>query len=169
MLRAFKEQLKYLAQTNNEELLSEIENRSNSKPNPEVVNAVRSLILVMPDLIGQIQIWAEDDRIPSNEKKLHGFVLTYLYHPMDFIPDSHSQFFSYVDDAYLVGQVFLRAPQHFNFDLKNKGLENLAKDVSSWTDIVREIIPKETKKIDRMLQGLIQGRFEKFDDLMAKT
>ena len=54
----------------------------------------------MPDMIAQVKSWSNDFRIPSKEKKLHGFMLTYLYHPVDFLPESGKGLMGYLDDAY---------------------------------------------------------------------
>ena len=75
-------------------------------------------------MIAQLQSWGNDSRIPSNEKKLHGFMSTYLYHPVDFLPESGGGLFGYLDDAYLVGSIYYRTMSAMDYD-KRRTLPNL--------------------------------------------
>jgi uncharacterized membrane protein YkvA (DUF1232 family) len=168
MLHAFKDQLKTLAASNLDEFRREIGWRAPNDRADAYVDPVRNLVIVMPDLIGLIQIWSDDERVPAVEKTLHGFVLTYLYHPADFIPDSGSRFFSYVDDAYLVGSAFLRTFQHLEGRGADPALQALAANVRTWLQRVRELIPVESGKIDALLGELVNGRRERFDELLGR-
>ena len=94
MLNAFKQQLKEVAKNRNEEFLGHIRTRVSSEKVDATAEALRNLIVVMPDMIAQVQARSNDTRIPSKEKKLLGFMLTYLYHPVDFLPESGKGLFN---------------------------------------------------------------------------
>lgn len=170
MLIAFKEQLKLLAK-NQKEFGENIESRVGHEKAERYVEPLKNLVVVMPEMIAQVQAWSNDVRIPSNEKKLHGFMLTYLYHPLDFLPESGKGLFGYLDDAYFVGSVYSRTMRMMDYD-KRRTLPNLApitKSIEEWLGLAREVISAEAKKIDDLLDELAQGRFDAFDRLMAQN
>lgn len=169
MLKAFKAQLRQLSYQNSEELVRDVRSRLGSAYQEKHLESVKSLVLVMPDLIQQIQIWANDSRVPKEDKKLHGYLLTYLFHPVDFLPDSQGHVFGYTDDAYLVGSVFVRTAQHIGSAGDKNHLQGLAKDVYQWMDVVREVIPAESQKIDRLLGDLIEGRESQFQAVFEQS
>jgi uncharacterized membrane protein YkvA (DUF1232 family) len=170
MLMAFKQQLKHLAK-NREEFMEHIQSRVGHKKAGDFVEPLRNLAVVMPEMIAQVQSWSNDTRIPSKEKKLHGFMLTYLYHPVDFLPESGRGLFGYLDDAYLVGSIYSRTMRLMDFDTR-KTLPNLgplATSVDDWLKAAREVLPSECQKIDSLLEELVQGRLDAFDRLMSQN
>ena len=171
MLTAFKEHLKQLAKNKNDEFLEQIRRRAGLEKRSEYGEALKNLIVVMPDMIKQIQAWSNDSRIPSQEKKLHGFMLTYLYHPLDFIPEARNGFFGYLDDAYLVGTIYYRTIGLIELENHKAAVNNGPSEahVNEWLKMVRAVIPVESKKIDALLGELINGRFHSFDRLIAQT
>lgn len=169
MLNAFKQQLKQLAETP-EELHFEIESRVGKEKALQYIESLKNLILVMPDMVAQVRSWSNDSRIPSMEKKLHGFMLTYLYHPVDFLPESGKGLFGYLDDAYIVGSIYSRTMRCMDYDKRSTlpNLEPLTKSIHEWLAAVREVIPSECQKIDQLLQELVEGKLNTFDQLMAQ-
>jgi len=102
------------------------------------------------DLIAQIRAWAGDPRIPRHEKQLQGFLLTYLYHPTDFLPESNWGLFGYLDDAYLVGRIYLdtlRIMSDSPASLPNVAAFGPA--VPRWLESARQVIPAEAAKIGK--------------------
>jgi len=171
MLNAFKQQLKELAKNESEEFLGHIRSRVSAERVDATAEALKNLIVVMPDMIAQVQAWSNDSRIPSKEKKLHGFMLTYLYHPVDFLPESGKGLFGYLDDAYFVGSVFFRTINLMEDDTR-KGLAKLgpeAKNINEWLQVTRDVISGECRRIDALLGELVNGRFDVFDRLMARN
>ena len=171
MLYAFKQQLKEVAKNRNEEFLGHIRSRVSSEKVDATAEALRNLIVVMPDMIAQVQAWSNDTRISSKEKKLHGFMLTYLYHPVDFLPESGKGLFGYLDDAYFVGSIYSRAMSLMDHDPR-KGSPTLgpeAKNINEWLQITRDVIPNESQKIDNLLGELVNGRLDVFDRMMAQN
>ena len=170
MLIAFKQQLKQLAK-NQDEFIQHIGSRVGQEKARQYVDSLKNLVVVMPEMIAQVQSWSNDSRIPSKEKKLHGFMLTYLYHPVDFLPESGKGLFGYLDDAYLVGSIYSRTMRLMDYDTR-KTLPNLgplATSVDEWLKLAREVIPSECQKIDGLLEELVHGRLDAFDRLMAQN
>lgn len=169
MLIAFKQQLKELAK-NDGELLEHVRSRVGHEKAGHYVEPLKNLVLVMPEMIAQVQSWSNDNRIPSKEKKLHGFMLTYLYHPVDFLPESGKGLFGYLDDAYLVGSIFSRTMRMMDFETRRTlpNLAPIATSVEEWLKLAREVILPEAKKIDELLEELVNGRLDVFDRLMAQ-
>ena len=170
MLNAFKQQLKQLAK-NHEEFLEHVELRVGQEKAGEYMEPLKNLVVVMPEMIAQIQSWSNDAQVPSNEKKLHGFMLTYLYHPVDFLPESGKGLFGYLDDAYLVGSIFSHTMRLIDFDTRRTlpNLAPIASSVEGWLNIAKEVIAPEAKKIDKLLEELVNGRMDAFERLMAQS
>lgn len=170
MLIAFKQQLKNLAK-NHKEFLGQIQSRAGHEKAEKYVEPLKNLVVVMPDMIAQVQSWSNDSRIPSKEKKLHGFMLTYLYHPVDFLPESKKGLFGYLDDAYLVGSIYSRTMRLMDYDTRRTlpNLAPIATSVEEWLKLAREVISPEAKKIDELLEELVHGRLDVFDRVMAQN
>ena len=170
MLRAFKEQLKYLSQVSDEVVIKKINIHSHREDGVSLVKPVRNLILVMPDLIEQIRAWSNDSDIPVEEKKLNGFVLTYLYHPVDFLPEAEYGFFGYLDDAYMVGKIFARMTARLQVKQvkMTDNILDISRNINDWLEKVRQVIPEEVKKIDALIDDLSQGHLESFDRLISQ-
>jgi len=161
MLRALKSQLMQLAKDPLDPFAQTIRARVGPKEAVRYTKGLRSMILVMPELITQIQAWLEDPAVPARFRKLHGFLLTYLYHPDDFLPEGSSTgLFSYLDDAYLVGSVYCRTMGQMDHatcrSLPN--LEDLSEQISIWLEAARKLLPAETQRIERLLEVVLEGR-----------
>lgn len=170
MLIAFKQQLKQLAKNQNE-FFEHVQARVGHEKAGRYVEPLKNLVLVMPEMIAQVQSWSNDSRIPSMEKKLHGFMLTYLYHPVDFLPESGKGLFGYLDDAYLVGSIYSRTMRLMDHDTRRTlpNLGPLVTYVEEWLTSARDVIPAECQKIDGLLDELVHGRLDAFDRLMAQN
>jgi uncharacterized membrane protein YkvA (DUF1232 family) len=170
MLKVLKEQLMNLSKNDADDFSAKIRSRLPGKPGEEAVESLKSLILLMPSLISQIRAWANDPRIPARDKELHGFILTYLYHPVDFLPESEHGLFGYLDDAYFVGAVYANALLHMDYGTRQilPHMKSFETDVPRWLTIAKQVIPEETKKMDALLQELIQGREDAFHRLMSQ-
>ena len=169
MLIAFKQQLKQLAK-NHEEFVGHVSARVGREKAESYVEPLKNLVLVMPEMIAQVQSWSSDARIPSQEKKLHGFMLTYLYHPIDFLPESGKGLFGYLDDGYLVGSVYSHTMRMMDYETR-RTLPNMGPieaSVGDWLKSTREVIAAECERIDALLEELIRGRMDVFDRVMAQ-
>ena len=158
MLKALKNQLVLLAGQEQERFVNEVERRCHPQKSADTAAALRELIVAMPDLIAQIRAWSADPRVPKHQKQLQGFLLTYLYHPTDFLPESNWGLFGYLDDAYLVGRIYLdtlRTMSDSPSSLPN--VKELEAVVPRWLENARQVIPAEAAKIDLLLNELRAG------------
>jgi uncharacterized membrane protein YkvA (DUF1232 family) len=170
MLIAFKQQLKQLAK-NHEEFVGHIRARVGREKGGHYVEPLKNLVVVMPEMIAQVHSWSNDARIPSKEKKLHGYMLTYLYHPVDFLPESGEGLFGYLDDAYFVGSIYSRTMRLMDYETRRTlpNLGPLTDSIDEWLQMAREVISPEVKKIDELIEELVHGRMDAFDRLMAQN
>ena len=122
-------------------------------------------------MIGQIRAWSYESKLPSTVKRLHAFIMAYLYSPEDFLPESSMGFFGYLDDAYLVARVYLRTllevdsfgSKRFTVD------EALSRDVQDWLVMVKRLLPAETAAMDKMLEEAELRRGGNFSGLLSRA
>ncbi len=165
MLRAFKNQLGLLAAESGVDFAKQVRRRVGAKRSSRHVSEAMNLIMIMPDLIAEIRELSDSDRMPKHLKALNGFLLAYLYHPIDFLPEKDAGLFGYLDDAYFVGQVYNRARLVQNLPVRETiGLKGL----SALLSCARQVIPKESKQIDNLLEELEQGKRDLFEKVMKK-
>ena len=158
MLKALKNQLVLLAAQEQERFVAEVERRCHPPDAADTAAALRELIVAMPDLIAQIRAWAGDPRVPRHEKQLQGFLLTYLYHPTDFLPESNWGLFGYLDDAYLVGRIYVDTLRTMSDSPSSlPSVEEFGAAVPTWLESARQVIPAEAAKIDLLLNELRAG------------
>ena len=169
MLQEFKNKLIHLAEENRDFFIHKIQERIPTDEGITMAVSMQNFILTMPELIIQIRRWMKDSRCPSHIKRMNGFLLTYIYHPFDFIPEERLGLFGYLDDAYLTGRVFIQTMNFTDHEARRflPNMKNLATDIPNWIMATRRILPKETRKIDQMLKELLEGQTHSFDRLMA--
>jgi uncharacterized membrane protein YkvA (DUF1232 family) len=158
VLNALKNQLVLLAGQEQERFVAEIERRCHPPSAANTAAALRELIVAMPDLIAQLRAWAGDPRIPRDQKQLQGFLLTYLYHPKDLLPEADWGLFGYLDDAYLVGRIYLDTLRTMRDSPASlPSVEAFGAAVPAWLEFARQVIPVESAKIDLLLNELRAG------------
>lgn len=170
MLQALKNQLTQLAADPRDPFAAKIRERVGARRALLYAKPLRDLILVMPQLITQIQVWCSESKIPSRMKRLHGFVLSYLYHPYDFIPDEGTGLFGYLDDAYLVASVYERTRCQMDHAKRPSlhNMEYIAEQIPAWQELARQFLPSETQRIEYMLDEFVEGRTKTFQQLLAQ-
>jgi len=170
MLRALKSQLTQLAEDPLDPFSEQIRRRIGPREAVRYTKALRSFVLVMPELIAQIRAWLEGPAISPAMKRLHGFLLTYLYHPADFLPEGSTGLFGYLDDAYLVGSAYLRTMEQMDHAERRAlpNLDDLCPQVSEWLEQIRQLLPKETERMERMLDEILQGKTKEFRELLSR-
>lgn len=170
MLRALKKQPNQLAEDSHGQFIAKIEARMGGRSTPEDMAALKNFVLLLPDMIAQIRLWAEDQKVPAEVKGLHGFVLTYLYHPLDLIPEEPYGLFGYLDDAYLVGDVYHRTMMYVKSDFQARDAQgSFSANIGRWLHLTRKVLPKETTIIDGLLNELVKGNASAFHNLVAQT
>jgi hypothetical protein len=80
---------------------------------------------------------------------MYRYLLTYVYHSLDFLPEEDLGFCGYLDDAYLAGRV----AQHLQPD------ENwpLGGHLPDWLTLSRKAIPDVTTRLDSLFEDLLNG------------
>ncbi len=171
MLNALKQQLVHLSQEDDGRFLSALKKRVGTSQAKLHVEPLKNFILVMPEMISQISVWSEEDRVPAEVRRLHGYVLTYLYHPVDFLHDEGYGLFGYLDDAYVVGSAYQATISQIPKE-KRKHLphhKDLAEQLENWLSQVRSVLPKETVHINKMMSDLLKGEEGSFQNIFSKN
>ncbi|MEK7388440.1 MAG: YkvA family protein [Elusimicrobiota bacterium] len=170
MLRAFKSQLKLMAMDPTDAFADHLRRRVGAQEAIRHEQPLRNMILVMPEMLMQIRAWMEEPGMSTELRRLQGFVLTYLYHPRDILPEEHNGLFGYLDDAFLVSLAFRRTL------IERRGLgydssleRELVEQLPDWLRHVREVIPQEAGQIEGMLDELLMGKTRLYEDVMARA
>lgn len=166
MLKAVKNHLSLLAIEQGDRFASEVRSRYGGTNTQWAVSKALNLILTMPDLIARIRDLSGDRSLSPELRRLNQFVLIYLYHPYDFVAEDRPGLLGYLDDAYLVGSVFSRLRGRSGITRANA--EDLARDLEASLEVTRGLLPKETRKIDRLIEELARGNNEYFEKLMRR-
>lgn len=164
MLRALKEQLKVLASDEDNKFHETLRKRVGKKATELFEKRTKQLILLMPDVIERIHYYyGHLQKEDSKTKKLGGYLLTYLYHPKDLIGEEWG-LFGYLDDAYFAAVVFEKIIKEIE-----KGAQLLVEPNKEFNETLRHlkvtarsVIPQEAKKIDQMVEEIINGKLDSF-------
>jgi uncharacterized membrane protein YkvA (DUF1232 family) len=175
MLKTYKDHLKRLSKMDMDNFSKRVQLRLRYKikvgEEKNHVEGLKSLILVMPDLIGQIQAWLKEKGIPQNEKNLIGYLLTYLHHPMDVIPYHSVGLFGHLEEAYLTGTIFKRIASHLSNTVQpstSPGSLTLIQDVPVWLNYAKKVIPSEAAKMEKMIDELVHNQLNTFNQKVAE-
>jgi uncharacterized membrane protein YkvA (DUF1232 family) len=130
--------------------------------------ALQAFVLSLPDLLGQTGAWFASPDTPRELRQLYATLLTYVYHAVDVIPEEVFGFWGYLDDAYLVGRVYLET-----VGLHPEGSRRFdgAFDVrlGEWLALTRDVVPDHTRRLDTLAEHLVALDFAAFDaGLIAK-
>lgn len=169
MLNALQKQLKLLAADPNDPFSGSIRKLVGPREAVMYEQPLRAMILAMPAMIWQIRAWVAESNISPSLSRLHGFAMAYLYSPEDFLPESSMGLFGYLDDAYLVARVYHRTllePDSFGAG-RFPGSESLPRDTHDWIRLARQILPKETSAIDKMLEEVFTRHSGNFSEMLA--
>lgn len=171
MLNALQGQLKLMAADPHDPFTGIIRKMVGPREAVHYEQPLRALILAMPAMIGQIRSWVNESKLPSPLKRMHAFIMAYLYSPEDLLPESSIGFFGYLDDAYLVAQVYHRTMleadgfgiKHFVDD------KTLPRDVQNWLKMVKQLLPAEVAAMDRMLEEVPLRSDGDFSELLSQA
>lgn len=170
MLRAMKEQLKYLARDEDHKFHSTLRDHVGKRATEILENRLKNIIVLMPDLVEKIYSYWQSEKTPSKSKNLGSYLLTYMYLPNNFISQKDWGLFGYLDDAYFVAKMFTTVIE----DLQYQGVRIRQEDGSLYAEVkmlkqsVRIVIPKECLKIDDMIKDLSEGKQRSFFDLVGQ-
>lgn len=159
MLKALKQQLKLLADTDGQHFHVHLRARVGKKATAILEAHLKEIIILMPDLVQRIYTHWNQSAQHSKVKQMGGYLLTYLYTPEDFLSVKEWGLFGYLDDAYFVAKMYtqvideVREAQGKVTGIDMKYYEQ-AKYLKKY---VRGVIPRESHKIDAMIQELKEG------------
>jgi hypothetical protein len=164
MLKALGDQLKLLAADPKNHYASTIRRLTGPREAVRYGQPLRQMILALPLMIAQLRSWSDESGLPVRVRRMQLFALAYLYNPTDFLSASSPGFFRYLDDAYLIARIYQRTLE----DKDSSGVKNhsddasVAKHVPEWIDVARRLLPKETSKIDELLNEVAQGKRKQY-------
>lgn len=164
MLKTFEKHLKRIASETKEDFHERVRKRIGKRATTILEQRLQNLILLTPQLLIRAHRHGQSPAIPSPVRKLIGFVLTYFYHPKDFLPEDNGRLFGYLDDAYCVGLLYekmLKILTRADFPISEFDKEFL-KQFSLVKRGIKIVIPEEARLIDRMIEGVQQGQEEFF-------
>ncbi len=162
MLKALGEQLKMLAADPRNHYSSTIRQMMGPREALRFGQPLRRMILALPTMIAQLHRWSDGSGLSLRAMRMQRFVLSYLYDPIQFMSAERSGLFRYLDDAYLISRIY----ELTLADLDGSGIKNrsddrsLAKNVPLWIALARRLLPKETARIDALLDEVARGRGE---------
>ena len=167
MLKAMKEQLKYLAEHDEKNFHVQLRTRVGKKATVILEDRLKAIILLMPDLVGRIYFYWSKSSLNAKSKKLGGYLLTYLYTPEDFLSAKEWGLFGYLDDAYFVAKIYTQVIDDINQEGgKISGIDlKYYEDAKFLKKYVRGVIPKESKKIDDMILQLNEGNQKIYSEI----
>jgi hypothetical protein len=160
MLKALGEQLKVLSADPRNHYTSTIRRLTGPREAVRYGQPLRQMILALPTMIAQLRDWSDESGLPVRVRRMQVFALAYLYDPTDFLSADSTGFFRYLDDAYLIARIYQRTLD----DKDSHGVKNrsddaaFAKHVPVWIDLARRLLPKETAKIDDLLDEVALGK-----------
>lgn len=167
MLRAMKEQLITLSETDKQGFHVHLRARVGKKATEILEDKLKEIIVLMPDLVSRIYTYWNKSDNTSNVKKMGGYLLTYLYTPEDFLSTNDWGLFGYLDDAYFVAKMYTQVID----EVREAGGEIAGVDLKHYDQAkylkryVRGVIPKETQKIDDMIMQLHEGNSKLYEAL----
>jgi uncharacterized membrane protein YkvA (DUF1232 family) len=170
MWQELKGELEVSSKCDGQNYLVQLKRRLKTVHISRLAKQLRNFILVIPEMIHQIQARLNRHDLQPSLKKLHGFLLTYLYYPVDFVPVARHGFFGYLDDAYLVGSVYLRCIEDSGqrSGPPTTNAESLTRQIPMWLRLTRRVLPKESARIDRMIDDLLHGQGTSFDQMIGR-
>jgi hypothetical protein len=162
MLRAMKQQLITLSEQEGPAFRAKLRLYTEARalgahPFESTALQLQQFIIHLPEMVSQIVHWyGQDGGTMSALRQLHGFTLTTLYQPADYLDHADDGFFGYLDDAYLVGSVVAKTLCLQTLQLQD-GARALNAKLPQWLDLCRQTIPATTGQIDDLLERILFG------------
>jgi uncharacterized membrane protein YkvA (DUF1232 family) len=168
MLKAFKAQLVSLAECSDQSLEKRFLKAACYPEATAHAKDLKNFILSLPELLQQTRIWFESDATPRKFKAVYGYLLTYVYHSLDFLPEEDFGFWGYLDDAYLAGLVYYQTIQ-YHVDSPKRFDAGFTEQVEQWLTKTRKVIPNHTAKLDALYERMMAGDIQAFDAAISNT
>lgn len=167
MLKVLDDQLRSLANLNDDDFRRAIGARLNSKATEDQVKAIKEFIFLMPPVLKQLTNYWNGKKTPAEAKRLSGLILTYIFHPDNLISLENNGLFGYIDDAYLVVATFLRLEEMAFKDWHEKSSAELElwERCRAQLAAPKLVIPVEAARIDQMIESIIEGKTSQITEL----
>lgn len=167
----FPSKLLHLADEGRSSFAQKIAERVGPQEVHECGDGLRDLVLLMPPLLKRLRRLWEDPQLPSEVKNLSGYIVTYLYHSQDVIPEDEDCLFGYVDDAYLIASTYLQAADFLSHDhpLKRDQERQLILRTRELVSLARRVIPREAEMSEGMAEALVAGDDQEFQRILASA
>ncbi|MCC7429596.1 DUF1232 domain-containing protein [bacterium] len=111
--------------------------------------AMKELLLLIPNLLMLLYGLVKDSRVPVGEKNFLFFIIAYVLLPFDLIPDP-IPFMGQIDDLFLVAvalkRIFDSVPQEVMQEYWN-GEKDLIKTVEEVINLAVYFIPEKIRKV----------------------
>jgi uncharacterized membrane protein YkvA (DUF1232 family) len=166
MLKALKAQLQQLASESDKALERRFHKHVAYDKARVYQDDLKNFVLCLPELLQQTRIWLESDNAPSALKKVYGYLLTYVYHSLDFLPEQDYGFWGYLDDAYFAGIVY-QETMVLHPGTEHRFHNDFTQQISDWLKKTREVIPDHTKNIDALFASVRKGDTETFHNALV--
>ena len=170
MLRALKQHLVRLSEEQKDRFQAIITKKVGARQAKVLAGLLKNFILVLPEMIAQVRVWSDEQDLPKQIHYLNGNLLTYLYHPADFLHDEGYGLFGYLDDAYLVGSIYYTTLQAIGPEKRRlqPNQADISAQIEAWLEATRRVIPKETAMIEKMKRDLSSGNLDILRELLEK-
>ena len=152
MLQAFRQHLRSLAEDEKDPFNSKVRVRVGKRATKMLEKRLRQLIVLTPDIVDRVHLLWRQFPKEAPAKNMSGYLLTYLYHPKDFLDGEEHGLFGYLDDAYFAALVYehvLSAVRDIGIPLTKNDKQFLC-EVSNMKAAAKLVIPNEALKIDAM-------------------
>lgn len=171
MLKAMKEQLKFLAKDEEQIFHKNLRKAVGKKATDILEERLKKVIVLMPDLVMRIHDYWRMQPDASPTKRLGSYMLTYIYLPKDFLPQDKYGLYGYLDDAYVVAKIYTTVIEDVQ---KSTGVviamdKDLYEEVKMLKKSIRLVIPTICQKIDGMIDDLSVGKNESFVTMVEEN
>lgn len=167
MLKALQQQLHQLA-TDSE---ASLKKRFGEKPAYEQMRLreaeLKALVLALPYLLEQLSLWAQQDHVDADARRMVWHVMVYAYHSVDVLPEEDFGFWGYLDDAYLASLAYCCLLAHHKAE---KALQCHLPELEALQALLnqlRQFLPEMTETMDRLFQNLVQCKYDTFTESLV--
>ena len=163
MLKALKAQLIQLSEKSEESIAKRFKRFATYEKARTYEQDLKNFVLCLPDLLQQNRVWFESEEIPSHLRKVYWYLLTYVYHSTDLLPEEDYGFWGYLDDAYLIGLAYSKTLNDYHIPASTHLADKFDQQIESWLQKTQEILPQQTEALDALFGKLLLGEHEAFN------
>lgn len=168
MLSALKKQLLFLSTQPEETIAKRFRHFPTYQQAVTSEVELKNFILCLPDLLQQINSWIESPEVPKNIKQLYWYLMTYLYHSLDVLPEEEFGFWGYLDDAYFAGLAYQKILNEYRLlPAGGQSPSTFASQIEGWLQKTRQVLPTQTETLDLLFAKLLMGQKEAFVEVLS--